>query len=464
MANPEHLAKLKEGVKAWNAWREENPGLKPELVGANLQRANLWKVNLQGANLRDAKLWGANLQRANLQGAKLSRAQLREANLQDIELQMATLQGADLQRADLSAAQLWQANCQDANLRSANLRNADLDLANFQKANLQVANLQQANLREVNFQYANLQYANLQYANLKQADLQSASLQGADFQDANLQSANLQLANLYEANLQSTQLWNTNFQRASLQRANLQKAEFQSANLREVNLQDADLWKAILVDAQAVFADFTGANLTGACIARWSINEQTHFTDVQCDFIYLGWDGKEQYPMNRRPQNPNKIFATGDFIGLLKQAQETVNLVFLEGIDWQAFLTTFQNLQVSAEPGELSIQTLSQKSDGSFVISVYAPQVVDKAAIEQAFKLQYASELKRIEAAYQDELQLRDGELEAYRRANTNLNRLLERLASTPSSCLQQNSNAPVQGVTGQMDNQPVNVESQVSS
>lgn len=24
MANPEHLAKLREGVEAWNAWRKEN--------------------------------------------------------------------------------------------------------------------------------------------------------------------------------------------------------------------------------------------------------------------------------------------------------------------------------------------------------------------------------------------------------------------------------------------------------
>ncbi|MGA2411123.1 MAG: hypothetical protein ABSG46_12140 [Candidatus Binataceae bacterium] len=29
MANPEHLAKLKEGVEAWNQWREENPEILP---------------------------------------------------------------------------------------------------------------------------------------------------------------------------------------------------------------------------------------------------------------------------------------------------------------------------------------------------------------------------------------------------------------------------------------------------
>ena len=31
MANEEDLAKLKEGVKEWNAWREANKGVQPDL-------------------------------------------------------------------------------------------------------------------------------------------------------------------------------------------------------------------------------------------------------------------------------------------------------------------------------------------------------------------------------------------------------------------------------------------------
>ena len=29
MADPEHLAKIEEGVEAWNAWREEHPEVRP---------------------------------------------------------------------------------------------------------------------------------------------------------------------------------------------------------------------------------------------------------------------------------------------------------------------------------------------------------------------------------------------------------------------------------------------------
>ncbi len=31
MANPEHLAILKQGVELWNKWRDEHPGMTPYL-------------------------------------------------------------------------------------------------------------------------------------------------------------------------------------------------------------------------------------------------------------------------------------------------------------------------------------------------------------------------------------------------------------------------------------------------
>jgi hypothetical protein len=41
MANDEHVAMLKKGVDAWNAWRAENPDIRPDLGEANLSGANL---------------------------------------------------------------------------------------------------------------------------------------------------------------------------------------------------------------------------------------------------------------------------------------------------------------------------------------------------------------------------------------------------------------------------------------
>ena len=64
MANDEHVAMLKKGVDAWNAWRDENPGIRPDLRGRSLVG-----VDLKGADLRRALLAGAELRNANLAGA-----------------------------------------------------------------------------------------------------------------------------------------------------------------------------------------------------------------------------------------------------------------------------------------------------------------------------------------------------------------------------------------------------------
>ena len=79
MGNPEDLAKLKEGVEVWNAWRGETPDIMPDLHGANL-----CEVDLRGAFLGEADLRGANLLRVkNLSVEQLSKA----ATLYEAELE-----------------------------------------------------------------------------------------------------------------------------------------------------------------------------------------------------------------------------------------------------------------------------------------------------------------------------------------------------------------------------------------
>ncbi len=58
MADQQHLAKLSEGVAAWNQWRK-NSHLQPYLQGANL-----YKAQLQGADLSGTQLQGADLREA----------------------------------------------------------------------------------------------------------------------------------------------------------------------------------------------------------------------------------------------------------------------------------------------------------------------------------------------------------------------------------------------------------------
>ena len=170
MANPKHVAKLQEGVEAWNTWWGENWTIQPDL-----SEANLYGANLKGANLPEAELGGANLKGANLKGANLSRANLRGADLR----------GADLRGADLSEAGLWGANLSGV-YGEVNLNGADLSGANLSKtslyeaifiwANLNGANLDGADLRRANFGGADLCRANLAYAVLLETTFANVDL------------------------------------------------------------------------------------------------------------------------------------------------------------------------------------------------------------------------------------------------------------------------------------------------
>jgi uncharacterized protein YjbI with pentapeptide repeats len=66
MTESEHVVVLRKGAEAWNAWREANPSIRPDLREANLNGADF-----HGAFLRGADLGKANLNRANLSNAIL---------------------------------------------------------------------------------------------------------------------------------------------------------------------------------------------------------------------------------------------------------------------------------------------------------------------------------------------------------------------------------------------------------
>ena len=191
MADSEHVAKLQEGVEAWNAWRKQKPDIRPnlhkaDLSGANLNKADLTEAYLRGAILYEADLSRADLFRTNLVGAHLYGADLREAYLDGADLRVANLRGANLNKADLSGANLGRADLSRANLTEAYLPWANLSGANLTKAYLHQAILHRTNLREANLCWANLREAYLSEANLAKANLTEVELYETTFANVDL--------------------------------------------------------------------------------------------------------------------------------------------------------------------------------------------------------------------------------------------------------------------------------------
>jgi hypothetical protein len=113
MANPEHLAILKQGVEAWNRWRVERIDSNPELFEENVDPIDLSFADLQGADLSHFNLGGVLFTAANLCWANLNHTYLFEA---------------DVGAANLTSANMDSANLEDAYVGSTVF--ADIDLSN----------------------------------------------------------------------------------------------------------------------------------------------------------------------------------------------------------------------------------------------------------------------------------------------------------------------------------------------
>lgn len=162
MADPNLVELLKQGVRQWNEWREQQRVIRPDLRNADLRGTYLGgghvnATNLSGANLRDTDLRGANLEGVRLYGAYLNGAYLNGADLRGAQLGGADLSGADLSGALLNGAALYSADLSRANLSDINLDFAELSGANLSRANLSGAHLSRANLSGANLSGAALQ-------------------------------------------------------------------------------------------------------------------------------------------------------------------------------------------------------------------------------------------------------------------------------------------------------------------
>ncbi|MDY6940490.1 MAG: pentapeptide repeat-containing protein [Cyanobacteriota bacterium] len=283
-----------------------------------------------------------------------------------------------------------------ANAEHLNLLERGVDVWNQWRARYKKI---RPDLRGVDLRGIDLRQANLSHAILFKANLFGADLRGVKLNHAVLFDTNFSRANLIQASLTSTDLFGANLCGAKLRRANLKKAD-----LTEADLTEADLTGASLIDAQAISANFEGATLTGACVADWNINDTTNLNGVTCDWIYLDSIASEEGKINfveRRPKDIQQQFAIGELAALFQVSLETVDLIFEYGIEWLAFLDTFQQLERDINNQDLAIQAIENRGRSNLVVRLEIPVECSRQEIQSYFYKEYNLRLKAIERATQ---------------------------------------------------------------
>jgi hypothetical protein len=155
MANPEHLAILQQGVKAWNEWRDRHSAVIPDVSGADLRHINLSGgdnfyeclivpmmrredharapavgADFRGVNCKGSILWNANLAGTVFSGSDLENSDLRKADLTGTTFDHANLKYVSLDGAIVSGTRFVEANLLGANLHVQQMGMFDLTGSN----------------------------------------------------------------------------------------------------------------------------------------------------------------------------------------------------------------------------------------------------------------------------------------------------------------------------------------------
>jgi len=188
------------------------------------------------------------------------------------------------------------------------------------------------------FDSTNLDGANFSNSTLHNCDLRSAIIDHVDWSDTKFINC-IFPANLNKKEIQ--ELCSTRngrekeFAFIDLKNFNLSYIDFTAANfsgsdLTNAHLKYACLEQANLSNVNAIGSDFTGATFTGACIENWTVGANTNFNNIKCEYIYL-----EQGQRERKPASGS--FQEGDFEKIIIQYQKSLDILFRNGDDPEAF-------------------------------------------------------------------------------------------------------------------------------
>ena len=159
MADPQHVAWLKEGARSWNT-RRQSQRFDPDLSSEDISRA------LGGHEREDIRQISVRLREVNLSGANLSDSTLRDADLTAAKFYMSNLNNAKLTGSDFTRAQFVGGSS-----RSVRFHSAKFIKTLFLEHDLTAAQFNGAELHKTRF---------LQ-CTLNQAHLYNETLAGADF-------------------------------------------------------------------------------------------------------------------------------------------------------------------------------------------------------------------------------------------------------------------------------------------
>ncbi|MGB7249864.1 MAG: pentapeptide repeat-containing protein, partial [Phormidesmis sp.] len=274
----------------------------------------------------------------------------------------------EIRRKAIALATVGGTSFRAANLTEANFSQAELKHTDFRKSNLS---------RTYWYQARGLEFARVESTYLAEPKIRQLVVtlngQAQNFEGLNLKGVNLRSANLRRAGFAGVSLEDSNLQNADLSGAMLKQAQLDGSDLSGANLRESVLVRANLTDA-----DLSQADLTGACIKDWSVNPQTSFVGVVCDYVYREY--KNNQPSDRYPSDRN--FQPGEFESLFQKLSNAVELIFKDQVDWRSLSFAFEKFKIEDDGMGLELKGVEQRG-GYWVVKVTHGEGVSRQQVER---------------------------------------------------------------------------------
>jgi uncharacterized protein YjbI with pentapeptide repeats len=341
----------------------------PNFYGQNLQSRSFYSKNLSGADFRKADIRGCRFHNTNLEGADFSEAITGKTGLKTF--------------TDNSLKVINSIN-QFNNLINPLERRADFDI---DETGTSFKDAQLSNAKFIGTSLENCDFTNAQ---LEQIDWTGAKFLGCVFSGNLADSIVRDLCvsrdgtnkNLSDRNLSGLNLVGVNISGANLEAANLNGANFSKADLGNTNLSNV----------QAIKTNFTNADLSGACIKNWAITPETIFTGVVCSHFFQDSNKTERKPASG-------FLNQGDFEKLVIQSTKSLDFLFRDGIDTQAFNLALDELIKKFGTMEISIKALEDLGGRNRLVRLNTVSDAPKAEMHAQFTEDYQVRHLQLEAS-----------------------------------------------------------------
>lgn len=276
MANADHLALLREGRDAWNAWRGVEADVVPDLKLADLTECDLSGyimdcALLDGANMLAVTAEGTSFRNASMRGVQVISCDFARATLVDTVMEESTLRGVVL-----VGCQARNARLQNTVLIHADMRRMDLSGADFRGAKIVDctasaltaldASWLDAHVERCRFAHGRLDRLRVVGSTLIECDFTDASLAGACITTTELLTCSFAGAACGSIQVRDCGLVNCEFCNADLGRAQLIGVDFDTNAFQLARLAGAEIvapritiqrarasWAGRLIVPRAVF-------------------------------------------------------------------------------------------------------------------------------------------------------------------------------------------------------------------